>query len=195
MTSPEGWTCGRCRHPNGSVVLQCGRCERALADADAIVVAGVEMPGREWLTLLLAQLWLFFAVAGADGHVDDAEIARVRWVHRARGGDPLLAAMKAVLEDDFWGLVERHGADRRSVPAGLADVRAVLASRLPEARASQVRIGLLALGVSVAGASGRSVFALRRRIQPDEAVVLGKAADALGATEEERRAAGLGARR
>lgn len=194
MTSPdEWWACGRCGRVNPVVVLQCSSCERPLGDADRVAVAGLELPGQEWMTLLLAQLWVFFGVAGADGSVDDAEISRLRFRGRKAldQEDPLVVAMRALLREDFWGLVERHGHDRRSVQAGLDDVRRILETHLPSERAARVRVGVIRLGVSVAAASGLRLFGLGRRIQADEAIVLGKMAAVLGLSEEERRTAGL----
>lgn len=160
---------------------------------DHAEVSGLEMTGRDWVTLLLAPLWVFFGVAGADGRVSDSEVGTLRSLDRRVAGteDALFLRVASVLRADFWGVVERHSADGRSVRRGLTDVRGVLESRLPAARAERVRIALAHIGVSVARASSLSFLGLGRRIHEDEMRVLGEIASALGLTEEERRDLGL----
>lgn len=189
----DRWTCGECGGLNPANRVVCGSCEQPLGEGARVEVAGVELAGRDWMTLLLAQLWVFFSVAGADGRVDDAEVSRLRYLDRgdAERDDPLLGAMASALRADFWGVVDRHTNDRRSVQTGLSEVRSILDEKLSAPRAAGLRVGLVRLGVAVAAASGLGFLGLGRRIRDEEASVLTKVSDALGLSEEERRRAEL----
>ncbi|MBW3535555.1 MAG: hypothetical protein KY453_10130 [Gemmatimonadetes bacterium] len=191
--SVDRWTCATCGRENPVKTLLCAGCGRPLGSDDAVEISGVQMTGRDWGTLLLAPLWVFFGVAGADGRVDHSEVATLRDLHRhaERTDEPLFLAIATVLRADFWGVVDRHETDGRSVRRGLADTRGVLEARLSAPRAERIRVALVRVGVSVARASTLSFLGMGSRIHDDEMRVLGDIAAALGLTGSERRDLGL----
>jgi hypothetical protein len=111
---------------------------------------------EEWQALQYSPLWVFTAVAGADGEIDDQELhALVKEVEEAPLYKiPLVREVFASVSVDFNDIMERYGADSRDVSQGLGDVADILAKKVPTEESKSFKNALIFLGVNVAQASG-----------------------------------------
>jgi hypothetical protein len=111
---------------------------------------------KEWCTLQFAPLWVFTAVAGADGNIDSKEIAALaKSIQHA----PLLR--NDLAREVFLGIatnlprtMQAFHADGRKVDAGLRQVADLLDQRIGPQMANDFKMTLVAVGMQIAMASG-----------------------------------------
>lgn len=191
--SPAGWTCGRCSGGNELAALDCSTCGTRLGPGARVAVDGAELAGGDWTTLVLAPLWIFFSVAGADGRVDDDEVRALRrprsW--RDASDDALFLDVGRTVLADFWGVVDLYQGDGRPPRVGLADTATLLDKLFSAPRSAAYRHALMRLGITVARASSGQILNLGRRVHRDEHRALVAIGDRLGLSDEALRDLGL----
>ncbi|MEZ2228943.1 hypothetical protein [Microcoleus sp.] len=111
---------------------------------------------EEWQSLQYSPLWVFSAVAGADGEIDDQEThALVKEVEEAPLYKiPLVRDVFASVSIDFNNIMKQYGADSRDVSEGLGDVADILAKKVSTEESKSFKGALIFLGVNIANASG-----------------------------------------
>ena len=185
---PEAWECPECGNVNAPDSEHCLRCAhiRRGSDPSTHQVAGLELNDHEWHTLLFAPLWVFMAVAGADGSVDDAELAALgRVLEKSLYlPDDLLRELLGTIARDLRTVFQDFKADSRSVDEGLAEVGHMLDSKLLADHAVEYKRTLFALGDRVARASGGGLLGIGGRVSVAEKEVLLTVAGLLGLTAE-----------
>jgi len=120
------------------------------------MLTGISLTGQELETLLYAPLWVFFAVAGADGKLDDFEAAAMNQELRSaeQYNQPLFRQVMSALREHFDSLQPRFMADPRNCAEGLRDVRRLLDAKLAADQAAAFKQSLLYLGRTTAEAGG-----------------------------------------
>jgi hypothetical protein len=145
------------------------------------------MSEPEWTALTLAPMWVFSAVAGADGKLDAKEVAAiVQVMDRAPLAESHL--LREVLEEchrDVDELFLRYRGDARTVDEGLSEVRRVLDRRASAQEGRLFRRGLYSIGVHVAKASGGGLFGRGNPISWEERAALSLLTGLLDLTPEE----------
>ncbi|PSB44095.1 hypothetical protein C7B67_23050 [filamentous cyanobacterium Phorm 6] len=111
---------------------------------------------EEWQSLQYSPLWVFSAVAGADGEIDEQEThALVKEVEEAPLYKiPLVRDVFASVSIDFNNIMKQYGADSRDVSEGLGDVADILAKKVSTEESKSFKGALIFLGVNIANASG-----------------------------------------
>jgi hypothetical protein len=111
---------------------------------------------HEWTTLLFAPLWVFEAVARADGRVSDEEWqALFRALRAARKHrHQLTRDVLLELADELDEIMAIFWEDEAQPEEGLSEVADLLAHREPPETAAGFKAELVALAVRVAKASG-----------------------------------------
>jgi len=116
----------------------------------------VEYDEHEWTTLLFAPLWVFEAVARADGEVSDEEwqalfdALRAARTHR----HDLTRDVLLELADDLDEIVALFWEDEAEAEEGLSEVADLLAEKESPETAAGFKAELVTLAVQVAKASG-----------------------------------------
>lgn len=120
--------------------------------------AAIEFSHDDWETLQFSPLWIFTAVAGADGRVDEEELASLlNDIRRAEiFQSKFIRGILLTLADNLDAVQARFRADTRRMEDGLGEVRRILESKVPADEAHLFKGGLLAIGRNVAMASGGS---------------------------------------
>ncbi len=181
------WECPNCENVNGPDAGTCLRCGQGRGPADAVMhaVAGLELNDEEWHTLLFAPLWVFSAVAGADGKIDKAELTAFgRVLEKSLYlPDPLLRELLGSIARDLRGTFDDFASDKRTVEEGLAEVVTMLDSKLLAEHAESAKRTLFALGDRVARASGSGVLGIGERVSRLEEQALLAVAAYLGLTD------------
>jgi hypothetical protein len=115
-----------------------------------------EYDEHEWTTLLFAPLWVFEAVARADGQVSDEEWQALFQALRAarRHGNNLTRDVLQELADDLDEVMSIFREDEAEAEDGLSEVADLLAEREPDTVAGGFKAELVTLAVQVAKASG-----------------------------------------
>jgi hypothetical protein len=115
-----------------------------------------EFDEHEWTTLLFAPLWVFEAVARADGQVSDEEWqALFRTLRAARNHrHDLTRDVLLELADDLEEVVAVFWEDDAKAEEGLSEVADLLAHRQPLETAAGFKAELVTLAIQVAKASG-----------------------------------------
>ena len=184
----EAWECLECGNVNAPDMERCLRCAHARLDSDPSMhqVAGLELTDEEWHTLLFAPLWVFTAVAGADGSVDDAELTALgRVLEKSLYiRDNLLRELLGTIARDLRTVFHDFKRDGRSVDEGLSDVGRMLDSRLLADHAVAYKAALFALGDRVARSSGGGLLGIGGRVSTIEKAALLHVAKLLGLTDE-----------
>ena len=184
----EAWECPDCGNVNAGTSLHCLRCghTRTDADPDMRLVAGLELSDHEWTTLLFAPLWVFSAVAGADGNVDDAELTAFgRVLEKSLYlRDSLLRELLGTIARDLRATFQAYDADERTIEEGLEEVGRMLDTKLLADHAIAYKRTLFALGDRVAKASGGGMLGIGARVSTAEKAVLLRVAERLGLTED-----------
>lgn len=129
---------------------------------------------EEWQALQYSPLWVFSAVAGADGEIDDQEMhALVKEVEEAPlYKTPLVREVFSSVSVDFNNIMKQYGADSRDVSEGLGDVADLLAKKVPVEESKAFKAALIFLGVNVAKSSG-GFFGFGDKVSDEEKGALG----------------------
>ena len=112
---------------------------------------------EEWQTLQFAPLWVFVAVAGADGKIDKKEIAALA----KEISEALLFKGKLVREvlmsiaADFDNIWMKFQADPRMALNGLQEVGQLLDAKSSVDEAARFKGAMLLIGRNIAEASGK----------------------------------------
>ncbi len=181
------WECHNCENVNGPDTGTCLRCGQGRGPTDLAThaVAGLELTDEEWRTLLFAPLWVFSAVAGADGKIDKAELTAFgRVLEKSLYlPDALLRELLGSIARDLRATFDDFAADDRTAEEGLTQVAALLDSKLLAEHASATKRTLFALGDRVARASGAGLLGIGERVGEAEEEALMAVAMHLGLTE------------
>jgi len=115
-----------------------------------------EYDEHEWTTLLFAPLWVFEAVAGADGQVSDEEWQALFQALRGARSHRQSLTRDVLLElaDDLDEITAIFREDDAEAEEGLGEVADLLAERESPEIAAGFKAGLVTLAVQVAKASG-----------------------------------------
>jgi hypothetical protein len=115
-----------------------------------------EYDEHEWTTLLFAPLWVFEAVARADGAVSDEEWQALFAALRAAQNhcNDLSCDVLLELADDLDEIVAIFWEDEAEAEEGLSEVADLLAKRESPETAAGFKAELVTLAVQVARASG-----------------------------------------
>jgi len=110
---------------------------------------------EEWETLEFAPLWILTGIGGADGKVDDKEVAAFT---KELGDAPLYKdeLVREVMMDDltsFTNLMTAYKNDARNVQTGLSQVADTLEKKAPE-HADNFKKVMLSIAAKVANSSG-----------------------------------------
>ncbi|MBD2255300.1 NACHT and WD repeat domain-containing protein [Nostoc parmelioides] len=129
---------------------------------------------EEWQTLQYAPLWVFSAVAHADGKVDDQEFSVLaKNISKASLYKiPLTRDVFASILGDFNNIMGQYGADSRDVSEGLRDVVEILDSKVSLEESENFKQALIFLGVEIANASGGGFLGLGNKMSNEEASAL-----------------------
>jgi hypothetical protein len=144
---------------------------------------GQEYDEHGWTTLLFAPLWVFEAVARADGTVSDEEWQALFQALRA-GRDhrnDLTRDVLLELADDLEEIAAIFWEDEAEAEDGLSEVADLLAERETHEVAAGFKAELVALAVQVAKASGGW---LSSGISDDEQHAIGLISASLDMDEE-----------
>jgi len=111
---------------------------------------------EEWRLLQFAPFWVLSLVGAADGKINQREILALAGEMDGASSytDPLVREVLASSAYDFTQIWDAYTQDRRSVEEGLADVVALLESRLSPERAREFKGALSGISYIVADASG-----------------------------------------
>ncbi len=137
---------------------------------------------KQWLSLQFAPLWVFLAVAGADGAIDKRELKALlleldeALLYR----DPLTNEILSSLRADFENFMFRFGEDTRDVRSSLIQVANILDKAVTATEAQNFKKALLLIGQKVADASGTGAWGVHRQINEVEKEVLDQIATVLG---------------
>ena len=115
-----------------------------------------EYDEHEWTTLLFAPLWVFEAVARADGQVSDEEWQALFDALRAARSHrhDLTRDVLMELADALDEIVAIFWEDEAEAEEGLSEVADLLTDREPPETAAGFKADLVTLAVQVAKASG-----------------------------------------
>jgi hypothetical protein len=124
----------------------------------------------EWRTLQFAPLWVFGAVAGADGKVDEKELEALlkeisQW---PLFKEPLVQETLLTLSQDFMNLMAHYKADSRNVLTGLKDVADLLDRKATQEQAKNFKGAMLLIGRNTAQASGGGFLGTGDKISSEE---------------------------
>lgn len=137
---------------------------------------------KQWLSLQFAPLWVFLAVAGADGAIDKRELKALLLeldeAHLYR--DPLTNEILSSLRADFENLMFRFGEETRDVRSSLIQVANILDEAVTATEAHNFKKALFLIGQKVADASGTGAWGPHRKINEREKKVLDQIATVLG---------------
>jgi hypothetical protein len=111
---------------------------------------------EEWRTLQFAPLWVFAAVASADGNIDEKKVGGLakelsEW---AQFKEPLVQEVLLSLGTDLASIMARYTADSRNVMVGLKDVADLLDKKSTPEQAKNFKGAMLLIGRNIAQASG-----------------------------------------
>jgi uncharacterized protein YegL len=111
-------------------------------------------------TLQFAPLWVFIAVAAADGKVDKKEVeAFGKELSEANlFKEPLAREILLSVGNDFANIWAALGADSRNVVTGLTQVADLLDRRVPPQVAYNFKAALLMIGYNISESTGKGMF-------------------------------------
>lgn len=114
-------------------------------------------PATEWRTLQFAVLWVFGAVAAADGNIDKREVeALAKELSQAHlYKEPLARDVLLSLLDDFENIFNLYQRDSRNVVQGLIEVANVLDRKVPPQVAYNFKGAMLMIGFNVSESTGK----------------------------------------
>jgi uncharacterized protein YegL len=133
----------------------------------------------ETRTLQFTPLWVFFAIAAADGKVDakevDVFVKELSDAHLFK--ERLARELLMTVRDDFANVWAAFGADSRNVVTGLTQVADLLDRKVPPQVAYNFKAAMLMIGFNVAEATGKGLFgggqkALAQKHQALDAVAM-----------------------
>lgn len=124
---------------------------------------------EEWQILQYSPLWVFSAVAGADGEIDAQEVhALVKEVEEAPlYKTPLVREVFSSVSVDFNNIMKKYSADSRDVSEGLGDVADLLARKIPAEESKSFKNALIFLGINIAQSSG-GFLGFGDKVSPEE---------------------------
>lgn len=143
---------------------------------------------KDWETIKISVMWIFRAVAGADGNIDTKEQLALKnvtenaiWVQNS--------FLREVMDDisiDISGVFRKSITDPRKFREGMSDLVKVLgASDIEKRYVTGFKKALIAIGFYVANISGSDDE--DKNVSSEEANVLKNLAGILGLTSEELR--------
>ena len=135
----------------------------------------------EWNLLQFGVLWVFEAVAGSDGKIDDAEQKQLHRFLLEAYAHPL-APFRAVLIDleaNLDRMLEKYFADKRAIDHGLTEVGELLSRKLSPGETVAFKEALLDLGQRIAEASG-GFLGFGNKVSKKERRSLARIANVLG---------------
>ncbi|MDQ1266674.1 MAG: hypothetical protein QG635_1826 [Bacteroidota bacterium] len=141
---------------------------------------------EEWTTLESSVLWVFEAIAKADGKRDIKEWEAMSIIHR-RSDYMQNPFAREVLESFFYNMDHIHALfkeDDLDVIEGFAKIPYIIDDKIPNDVAVGFKKSLLAIGTYIANASGEMGSS---KICDEEAEALKEISDNLGLTDEEIR--------
>jgi hypothetical protein len=134
--------------------------------------------------LLFAPLWVFCAVADADDHIDEDEMAAL--AQEVEGAEefsePLVREVFSALRRDN-SVLQAFRAGEQDTDQGLAKVADLLARKAAPGHAEAFKRALVYVGRRVAMAAVDNPFS-RQRVSGQEQLVLFRVADILGVSVE-----------
>lgn len=111
----------------------------------------------EWRTLQFTPLWVFYAVAAADGKVDQKEVeALVIELSQAHlFKEPLARDVLMSLGNDFENVLRLFQADSRNAGRGLVEAANLLDRKVPPQTAYNFKAAMLMIGYNVSESTGK----------------------------------------
>ena len=182
---PGTWRCKQCGNLNREEDLECLDCTSGeWAEPDARVAVGrrYSLTKDEWVTVQLSPLWTYKLVAEIDGRPDNQERqALIMMLNSGQLFESFLLreACGAVARDMDVALV-RQSEDSRSLEEVFCDLGRVIDGALPPPDAEGFKKDLLALGVTIATASGGGLFGGENKMSELEGRALSFMASILG---------------
>lgn len=115
-----------------------------------------KLTSEEWTTLQIAPIWVFFAVADADGIIDKKEKAAMQKIvmNADNFSSEIAGDVLRSLQPDAEILFQMLKEDTRSVKDGLTDVADILDAKFDEREAVAFKKAMVAIGVYIGEASG-----------------------------------------
>ena len=119
----------------------------------------------EWKTLQFAPLWVFGAVANADGKIDKKEVDALvlQLSQPAVFKEILVRDVIDTLGKDFGNLFNQFGADSRNVVQGLTDVADILDRKVSPQTAYNFKASMLIIGYNVSESTGKGFLGMGQK--------------------------------
>ena len=133
---------------------------------------------QEWRTLQFAPLWVFTAVAAADGKVDEKEfeilareLSEAHLYKNRLARDVLFS-----VANEFTKVLPDYGADRRNIINGLKEVADILDRKMSPQDVYEFKRALLGLGYNVVESSSKGVLGFGKKARDQKHQALDAAA-------------------
>ncbi len=183
------WRCNRCGNLNSMDQSQCLGCGAPATESaiGAQRVGAREIGPADFETLQFSPLWVFSAVAEADGKADKKEFGALVEIlgNSQYFENPSVREVFGSVARGFSDLWPRYLRDSRDIVAAFDDVKSAVDSNLETAEAMDFKKSLLFVASKVAQASGSGVLSLGNKISKDEQTAFAFIAVKLGVTPED----------
>ena len=182
---PGTWRCKQCGNLNREADSECLDCSsEEWAESDARVAVGrrYSLTKDEWETVQLSPLWTFKLVAEIDGRTDRQERQALTTMlnNGQLFGSFLLREACGAVARDMDAAIARQAEDPRSLEEAFCDLGQVIDGALSTSDAEHFKKDLLALGATIARASGGGIFGGEDKMSEVEARALSFVASILG---------------
>jgi len=114
-----------------------------------------QFSNQEWQMLQYSVLWIFHAVAEADGVIDEKEGKALLDAFKGKiyVSSELAKEVVESMSEHSEKIIASFKKDTRGIPMGLKDVAELVEKKLDADRAKSFKLGLMLLGVAFANAS------------------------------------------
>ena len=111
---------------------------------------------QEWITLQFSFIWMFQAIAGADGKIDIDELDAMNFIQVNADSieDKLTREILKSMNVNFHEVTVRYNIDPRTIRTGLRETANIIENKMGHDSAVDYKKTLLAIGAYVANSSG-----------------------------------------